>query len=236
MTLLGRSTAPDPGAELGARTAPWRLTTWLTLVSILVAISYAARASAGAPDRDVLYKVGTGVGTIIQDAILLAIVLAAALAAGGSAKLVALRHPPSWWRALGLALLVLVAVAAINAGLEALLHAGKEQGLTPDRWDPTRSGAYTFNFVVIAAFVPLVEEITWRGVGYSLLSRFGTPVAMVGTALAFTLAHGLVNGIPALFIFGLGLAYLRQRTGSIYPGIAVHAAFNAISLVAAVTT
>jgi membrane protease YdiL (CAAX protease family) len=38
-----------------------------------------------------------------------------------------------------------------------------------------------------------------------------------------------------LTIFGLILAWLRLTTGSIYPTIALHALFNGIALIAAVT-
>jgi membrane protease YdiL (CAAX protease family) len=83
--------------------------------------------------------------------------------------------------------------------------------------------------VVVAA--PLVEELTFRGVGFTLLARFGTVAAVVGTAIAFAADHGLVEGFPALFVFGLAVALVRVRTGSIYPGMLLHATFNALALV-----
>lgn len=224
-----------PGADdglAGIRPQLWRLQAWIVLVGILAAAGYAVRFTSGEPDRDALYKTGTAVGAIIQDAFMLGIVLGIA----GSVAYAALRHPPSWLRALGLAVVALIVIGAVNSGLDQVLHAGSEQGLTPDHWDPSRSAAYTFNFVVIAAFVPIVEEITFRGVGFTLLRRFGTPVAVIGSAVAFALAHGLVQGFPILLVFGLSLAWLRHRTGSVIPGIAVHATFNAISLIVAVTT
>ena len=58
---------------------------------------------------------------------------------------------------------------------------------------------------------------------------------MVVTALAFGLAHGLVVGLPVLTIFGAILAWLRLKTGSLYPPIALHALFNGAALIAAVT-
>ena len=120
-------------------------------------------------------------------------------------------------------------------GLDKVLHAGKEQGFTPDRWDSHRAGAFVANFVVIALIGPAVEELTFRGLGFSLLAKIGSVVAVVVVGLSFGLAHGLVNGLPILAIFGAVLALLRQRTGSVYPGIAVHGAFNAIQLITAVT-
>ena len=225
----GNGGPPDASSEESAR---WRLGAWLALIGLLAVVGYAARVAGGKPDRDVLYKSSTAVGAIIQEAVMLAIVVG--IARGAAVR--ALRHPRSWLQALLLAIVTFVVIAGTSAALEPLLHAGSEQGLTPDRWDPSRSGAYTFNFIVIAAFVPIVEELVFRGVGFSLLRRFGAPVAIVGTAVAFALAHGLVQGFPILLVFGLGLGWLRWKTGSIVPGIAVHASFNALSLILAVTT
>jgi membrane protease YdiL (CAAX protease family) len=53
--------------------------------------------------------------------------------------------------------------------------------------------------------------------------------------LAFGFYHGLVNAFPILAAFGIGLAYLRARTGSVYPGMVAHATFNAIALIGSVT-
>ena len=227
------SPPPDPPDELTPEeAAPWRLGAWLTLIGLLAVVGYAARATGGEPDRDVLYKSSTAVGALAQEAVVVLIVIGIAR----QAALRALRQPAGWGRALLLAIATFVVIAGAAAALEPLLHAGSEQGLSPDRWDPSRSGAYTFNFIVIAAFVPIVEELVFRGVGFSLLRRFGVPVAIAGTAVAFALAHGLVQGFPILLVFGLGLAWLRWKTGSIVPGIAVHASFNALSLILAVTT
>ena len=60
-------------------------------------------------------------------------------------------------------------------------------------------------------------------------------MGILGTALAFALGHGLIIGLPALLAFGIGLAWLRDRTGSVYPGIALHALFNGAALIVAVT-
>ena len=62
----------------------------------------------------------------------------------------------------------------------------------------------------------------------------GTVVAVVGTAAAFAADHGLVEGFPALFLFGIGVALVRVRTDSIYPGMLLHACFNAFALATAV--
>ena len=60
--------------------------------------------------------------------------------------------------------------------------------------------------------------------------------AILVTGVAFGLAHGLVLGLPVLSIFGITLGWLRWQTGSVYPGMVVHALFNAAALAAAVST
>jgi membrane protease YdiL (CAAX protease family) len=58
----------------------------------------------------------------------------------------------------------------------------------------------------------------------------------VVVGIMFGLWHGLVEALPVLIIFGLGLAYLRSRTNSIYPGMILHATFNGAALILAVAT
>jgi membrane protease YdiL (CAAX protease family) len=55
-------------------------------------------------------------------------------------------------------------------------------------------------------------------------------VAIVGTGVIFGLAHGLVLALPILVGFGIGLAWLRSRSESVYPGMVLHGLFNAASL------
>ena len=171
---------------------------------------------------------------MIQYALILGIML---LIARGLSKqwAFALRRPPSWPAALGLGAAILVAIYVISAALNPLLHPGKEQGLTPSGWQPAHAGAYAANFIVVAVVAPIVEEMTFRGIGYTLLVRFGTWPAILLTGLAFGLAHGLVDGLPLLVLFGCMLAWLRSYTDSVYPGMVVHGTFNAIALIAAVT-
>jgi membrane protease YdiL (CAAX protease family) len=210
-----------------------RLAAWLGFIGLLIAAQYGLRASSGAPEQDALYHYSTAVGGVVDYAFVLSIVLAIAAGAWG---LLSLRRPSAWGRALRLAAGAFVFIYVATAVLDHWLHAGKEQGLTPSHWEPAHAGAYAANFVVIAVVAPIVEEITYRGVGFSLLQRFGEWTAIVVTALLFGLSHGLVEGLPVLTVFGLGIAWLRARTGSVYPGMLVHGTFNGLALVLAVTT
>jgi membrane protease YdiL (CAAX protease family) len=209
-----------------------RLALWSGLVGFLVLVAYAGRLSEGKPDRDVLYQYSTAISSGIVYAFILVIVLALA---SFRRDLLGLVRPRSWPAALGLGLAILVGTYVALALLEPILHGGAEQGLTPPDWEPSHAGAYAANFAVVAGMAPLTEELTFRGLGYSLLVRYGRWFAIVVVGVAFGLAHGLVQALPELALFGCALAWLRSRTGSVLPGMLLHAAFNALALIAAVT-
>ena len=220
------------GGESGHDTG--RLIGWLVLALALATLSYASRLSAGKPDRDALYQWATFLGGVIQYAFVLGLLLL--IARGGPARrLFALRQPRSWGRALGLALLVLIGTFVLAAALNPLLQAGEEQGLTPEGWDGSRAIPFLANFVVVAAFGPLVEELSFRGLGFSLLARFGQVAAILVSGLLFGLAHGLVEALPILTFFGIGLAFLRARSDSVFPCWVLHGIFNGLALIFSVT-
>jgi CAAX protease family protein len=210
-----------------------RLTAWVVLVGLLTVLGYASRASGGKAPKDAAYQYSTAVSGLVQYAIILAIVLAITRPEW---RLLALRRPSSLRRMLSTALLVFVAVYATSAIVSAYSDPGREQGLTPDHWDSHRAAQYAVNFFVFVFVAPAIEELTFRGLGYSLLEPLGRVAAVLWVGLAFGLAHGLVEGLPILIVFGAGLALIRARTDSVYPGMVVHATFNAIALIVSVTT
>jgi hypothetical protein len=212
-----------------------RLTGWALVVAIVSLLGFLQYATGSKPARDAVFRYSTAEGTIILYAVILAATLA--LAAGTRKReTFALRRPRSWAQALALATLVFVVVNAVGYALEPILHAGREQGLTPHGWRGGRAGQFTANLVAFGAIGPIVEELLFRGLGFTLLASWGAWVAIAVTALAFGLWHGIPEALPVLVLFGLGLAYLRSRTESLYPGIVLHMLFNVLALVVAVTT
>ncbi len=211
-----------------------RLSGWLALVLALTALDYGARLSEGKPPKDVLYRWENALGGAIEFAIILGLVL---LIARGDRALFALRRPRNAGGAVGGALLVLLSVYVLTALLSPILDPAREQGLTPDHWDSSRATPFIANALVICVVAPFVEEITFRGVGFSLIAaRFGVEPAIVATAVFWGLAHGLFEALPLLVGFGIGLAWLRERQDSIVPGMILHALFNTLALVYSLTT
>ena len=88
-----------------------------------------------------------------------------------------------------------------------------------------------FTAVVMA---PLFEEFFFRGFLLSGLmrSRLGSSGAVLATSIVWTAIHLQYDSfeLGALLIFGVVLGWARVATGSIIPCLAMHAAFNAVSL------
>lgn len=208
-----------------------RLALWLALVAFLTALAYTSRAESGKPSPQVLYEWSTAAGALVQDGILLVIVLAIA---GFDRQLLALRRPVSWPAALKLLAVCLVGIYLFEVVYSAVVHPGNEQGLTPSHWESSHEAAYVVNGLVICLWVPFVEEVTYRGLGYTLLSRFGQWPAVFAVGILFGLSHGLLVTLPVIAAFGCVLAYVRARTDSVFPGMILHATFNLIALIVAV--
>jgi len=211
------------------------LALWGSFVLAFTTLSYTLRFTAGKPPKDLLYKWSTVTGNLVEFAIIGAIIYGIAGTAGDRRRVFALRRPTSWRTAFGIGLGVGIGMFILTLLLTPLLEPGREQGVTPDTWQPRHLAAYIANGIVVAVVAPVIEELTFRGLGYSLLERYGRWTAIIGIGLLFALAHGLVNAFPFLAAFGVGLAYLRSRVDSVYPGMIVHGLFNAIALTIAVS-
>jgi membrane protease YdiL (CAAX protease family) len=203
---------------------------WLLLTGSFAALNFAAASQAPERGQDTVYSYEVIVSAVIAYGLLLALVLA--LTNGlPRRELLALRPPRSWPRALGLALVSLVAIVIGAAILLQLTNAGDEQNLAPEGWDSTRAGAYAASFVAIVFIGPVVEEVLYRGAGIGLLAAHGRLTAIGVTALMFGLGHGLVLSLGAFIWFGIVTGWLRLRTDSLYPPLVVHSAFNALGMI-----
>ena len=108
--------------------------------------------------------------------------------------------------------------------------------LRPDSGDPVESGdAYGTligSCVVIIVVAPLCEEIFFRGFLYRILrGRMGLWPALVLDGALFGSVHLTSGGPLAVALIaplGFLLCLLYERSGSLYPTIALHALNNAI--------
>ena len=97
--------------------------------------------------------------------------------------------------------------------------------------------------LVVTSLGPLVEELLFRGVLLSALMqlawipRWRVRWAMVISSLVFALVHlpGLHwqwYAVPQLMLLALVLAWLRLRSGSIWPGALAHGTYNLLAVAA----
>jgi uncharacterized protein len=230
----------EPRAEAGdlparARRRDWRLGGWIALILFMSAVAYAAQLTSGPPAKDVAYQWSSSILGVIQYGVILGILFLITLGLDRRSFL-AFRRPKSWWLAVGIAALILVAVFIVSGIVGLVGNPEREQGLIPQHWDSSKIAPFAgFAFLVVVV-APIVEELQFRGVGYGLLERFGTTAAILLVGLAFALVHGLIAGFPVILVFGTGLAYLRSRTDSIYPCMLLHATFNAFGLIVGITS
>lgn len=99
-------------------------------------------------------------------------------------------------------------------------------------------GSLILVFVALAVLPPLVEEILFRGFLYSgLRSRIGVIAASSIVSIIFAAAH-LSGGVSDnllwvaaidTFILSQILIYLRERTGSLWASIGLHAIKNTVA-------
>jgi membrane protease YdiL (CAAX protease family)/uncharacterized RDD family membrane protein YckC len=239
----------DPGAPLMVEPPPTRASwTWtdvlpvlLTMLPIIFGVNWVAVATA----RGLGITAGSGGAAALSYADEIA-------AYGGSLLIVALlvglrRHtpllalglrPPGWrWLAaalpLGFAALVLQDAGGV---VSRAIFAGSN---TTNQGIALRSefnGSLALTLVAVAVVAPIAEEVIFRGFAFRWLwGRLPLWAAVVVDAALFSAAH-VGWGEPVLFlpIFASGclLAYLYAKSGSIWPGVLVHATINAVAVMA----
>ena len=156
-------------------------------------------------------------------------------------------HPVQWlglaWRrwplVIAIAPFTVLSMWAVFAGIEAagyskwLESLGVERmqetvKLLQDSTDPTILVLMAVTAVLVA---PVCEELVFRGYLYPAAKRFAGPwVAGICTALVFGAAHGSLAALLPLFLFGLVLVFLYEKTGSIWAPMAAHFCFNGLTV------
>lgn len=143
------------------------------------------------------------------------------------------------WRPLGSALaaglgqtLMILPVVALSGWLVERL-AGDPGGSNPllelvlTAGDPLALVGFALTATVLA---PLFEETLFRGVLLPVLGqRWGPLPAVVVSALVFGLAHLSLGELVPLVVLGLGLGWLRWRSGRLAPCVLMHACWNGLT-------
>jgi membrane protease YdiL (CAAX protease family) len=210
-----------------------RLAFWVALVGAVAALNYAAYGDNKGTGEEIYSWSSFADGTIFY-AVVLGLTLTIAI---DRWDLLALRPPTGLGTAARVAAVSIFAVLVWETIVTILPveNPGKEQGLTPTHWESAHAGAFAANVTLFVVLAPVVEELLFRGLGQSLvLQQFGSLPAIVVIGVAFGAWHGLIVALLVLIPFGWALAYIRHRTNSVYPGMIVHALFNAFAIASSV--
>lgn len=145
--------------------------------------------------------------------------------------------PPGRFIALGTALGI---AAPVIGGLLTQFLAGEHavSQAVSDIADKAHVGMRVALLPVVVLIGPAVEELLFRGALLSILrTRLGDGWAIGLSAVIFGTVHlpdlaWLWYAVPNLVLVGLFCAWLRVRSGSIWPSFVAHAANNALATIA----
>ncbi len=231
------------GRRPRASWVPWGMLDIAEVVVVLVFLMVCLSVGASG----VRQLVGTWFVSETLDAVL--VVVAYLLVAAGAVSLIVYRIGPGrpYWRLLGLrlrnaagqigqgvvgyavfvGLLIAVVVATRLLGVDGFLPLARAPTeLLTEARAPATLAVY---FVLVAIIAPVVEEIIFRGFVYAgLRGTMKVLTAAILSALIFTSAHvtAPVGGLAVIALFGVVLAYLYERTGSLLPSMVAHSMYN----------
>jgi membrane protease YdiL (CAAX protease family) len=228
--MTSSTTSAEPSSAPSEAGSSRALAGWLAIAAIQIALAFASGASdSDSPDTP-FYHWSFTVASLIVYAILIALTFWIGSAYADTKRALGLTRFRARW--LGAAAAVVVVASILAAALEPVLHAGEKQGLAPEAWEPSNAVPFAVNALIAATVVPFAEELFFRGAGVTVLRPLGAVTALVGTAVIFGLAHGILVAMPVLVVLALGLAWVRDRAQSVWPSVAAHAAYNGIAVAA----
>ncbi|HEY5815453.1 MAG TPA: type II CAAX endopeptidase family protein [Solirubrobacterales bacterium] len=107
---------------------------------------------------------------------------------------------------------------------------------SPEQDDIAESfGTWPLQVLLIAVAAPISEEVCFRGMLFGgLRTRLPAIAAALIAGAIFGAMHFVTGAgaVPPLIAFGVILCLLYERTGSIVPGIVLHALNNSVALLA----
>jgi CAAX protease family protein len=148
---------------------------------------------------------------------------------------IGLRPLPEGWlvRAAALGLIAFILASLVNLGVQSLMeeppHNPQFNLIAPDGF--SWSGLL-ITLAFVGAIVPFAEELFFRGLIYGWLRRrMSVWLAASVSGLGFAVLHGIWWLIPALFLLGVALALIYERSGSIWASVVTHGLFNSLTTV-----
>ena len=204
------------------------------LIGTLIAVGIVAAVTGAASDGD--DATFTIVATLMQSVVFVGTaVLFASFTRKPRPWHFGLRRTP-FWPTVGWAALGMVSFYILAAVYTAIVDPSAEQTVAEDLGaDQGTFGLIAAGFMVICV-APFAEEFFFRGFFYrALRSRFSVLAAALIDGLLFGVIHYDFSGadalliLPPLAVLGFMFCLVFEKTGSLWPVIALHSFNNAIA-------
>ena len=222
-----QTTSSPTSTRRSRRHKTWPIVVWLVVSAALVLGAFSAAQGSDSGD-DVLYDPELAIAGFLFYGVIAVISLLIALAYRRSMDALGFRKFRMRWVWISLAVVAATTIAAVAT--EPFLHGAEEQGLGADRWQPEHAGAFAANVVVLVLIGPFTEELFFRGLGVRVFMGFGGVAAILVTGVVFGLVHGILGALPPLVLFGIGLAWVRLRSASLWPSVIGHVVYNGLGV------
>lgn len=175
-------------------------------------------------------RLGVFLATFQVTALLLTFA-AARLFRGDRTLMLALKWPEGGISAVAKSVVALLALASAYASMVFMLDQGALLGDAKVFSDILHSRTWWIVLLAAAVGAPIAEETLFRGLMYSVLRA--SPVGAFGAALVTAVVWASVHaqysvyGLGAIFLIGLYLAWVREKTSSVIAPILCHGCYNA---------
>jgi uncharacterized protein len=236
---------PAPVVVAGDRAGLPAFAPWAPFAALLVAYSLAilaafviaAAAAAGGADIDA-DDLPTGVvlgATLVQDALLIGFAIFFARIGGMrvSAASFGLRRI-GLWRGIGWAMVAFALFYGFTVLWTVVLDVSESDDLAQELGADDSALNLIAVAVLVALAAPVAEEMFFRGFLFPALWRWrGWIPAAIVSGIVFGLVHA--GGTPVVFlvplaVLGFLLCWLYKHTGSLLPGMGLHAFNNSLAL------
>ncbi len=148
------------------------------------------------------------------------------------------RRPPGRYFALAIPILLgmYVVAALVSAAVIKLFYGGKASN--PQVKDLTGGGGFSWTSLILALITasivaPIIEELLFRGMLYGWLrTRWSAVGGIILSAAIFSSAHAIPLILASIFVVGLTLAIVYEKTKSTLATMILHSLFNTIGVIA----
>jgi len=241
--------SPPVANRIGPDRVPWGF--WdvvvaalpLILSFVLAVVVHFLPSSTGTPASQTptstkILIANSVVGFVIYGVILLLIWLVTVHKYHIGWSALGIRRPPGWYLALVLPILLgmYLAAGAVSWVIIKLFYGGTANN--PQVKDLTGGGGFSWTSLILALITasivaPVIEELLFRGMLYGWLrTRWSAVGGGVLSAAIFSGAHAIPLILASIFVVGLTLAIVYEKTKSTLATMTLHSLFNTIGVLA----